>query len=399
MDFLNEYNNSQYSQALGIFNTLTERTDENQRDLLVKTATNAGTITLLTREMGRGVDFICRDKDVLKNGGVLVVQTFFSDEKSEQIQIMGRCARQGQQGAYCLFLHINSITKFLSEKEISNFVSSEQLYDALCKTREIQFNKNFASLEERVKQMKEPHDQSVQFVKCLIQNDIKSVREFMRNFNLGQAEQVFSRTLCLIDGTESMGEVMEQLKNNLHQIFRKTSSVLVDRNLPAGAFQIQLAFYRDYDMGIEEVLQVSGWKDEPNDLIEFLQKVDPVGGDDWEEAVEIGLWYANQEHIKDNITQVILIADAGSKNIEAVIRDRKKYGGEDVWARSQFGKATDWEEQTKILKENGVPCHTIYLENDDNWLIKNFQMISQRTVGKSQYISVKQPALANYLPQ
>jgi preprotein translocase subunit SecA len=42
---------------------------------------------------GRGTDFICFDKDVDAAGGVLVIQTFLSEDYSEEVQIKGRTAR------------------------------------------------------------------------------------------------------------------------------------------------------------------------------------------------------------------------------------------------------------------------------------------------------------------
>jgi uncharacterized protein with von Willebrand factor type A (vWA) domain len=60
-------------------------------------------VTLLTRKFGRGLDFK-PSKQVNARGGVLVIQTFFSSSESEQIQIMGRTARQGEDGSYRLML-------------------------------------------------------------------------------------------------------------------------------------------------------------------------------------------------------------------------------------------------------------------------------------------------------
>ncbi|XP_065682268.1 uncharacterized protein LOC136095498 [Hydra vulgaris] len=66
-----------------------------ERDMLIKRATISGQITFLTSVFGRGTDFVCSDKNVISNRGVHVVQTFFSKELSEEVQIQGRTARQG----------------------------------------------------------------------------------------------------------------------------------------------------------------------------------------------------------------------------------------------------------------------------------------------------------------
>jgi hypothetical protein len=43
-------------------------------------------------------DFICRDKDLVKSGGVHVIITFFPTDESEEIQIKGRTCRQDDPG-------------------------------------------------------------------------------------------------------------------------------------------------------------------------------------------------------------------------------------------------------------------------------------------------------------
>ena len=70
---------------------------------IVANAGLPGKVTLLTRKFGRGLDFK-PSKAVNASGGVLVVQTFYSSAESEQIQVMGRTARQGEQGSYRLIL-------------------------------------------------------------------------------------------------------------------------------------------------------------------------------------------------------------------------------------------------------------------------------------------------------
>ena len=84
-----------------------------EKDMLIKRATTSGQITLLTSVFGRGTDFVCRDHNVIANGGVHVIQTFFSKEYSEQVQIMGRTARQGKDGSYSMCLLDSDLEKYL----------------------------------------------------------------------------------------------------------------------------------------------------------------------------------------------------------------------------------------------------------------------------------------------
>lgn len=72
---------------------MNEQVNEAEMASKVNLATFFGRITLATRPFGRGTDFVCRDEQVLMNGGVHVIQTFLSELKSEFIQIQGRTAR------------------------------------------------------------------------------------------------------------------------------------------------------------------------------------------------------------------------------------------------------------------------------------------------------------------
>jgi hypothetical protein len=81
-------------------------------DVSIRKATHAGQVTLLAREHGRGLDFNCLDKKVDDLGGLHVVQTFLSEELSEEIQIRGRTARQKNKGSFQMILLAKDLEKF-----------------------------------------------------------------------------------------------------------------------------------------------------------------------------------------------------------------------------------------------------------------------------------------------
>jgi hypothetical protein len=78
----------------------------------VRKATHSGSVTLISREQGRGLDYHCSDKTVEQTGGLHVVQTFLSEELSEEIQIRGRTARQKNKGSFELVLLAPDLAKF-----------------------------------------------------------------------------------------------------------------------------------------------------------------------------------------------------------------------------------------------------------------------------------------------
>ncbi|CAF4857658.1 unnamed protein product, partial [Rotaria sp. Silwood1] len=98
------YNSSELSSIKHDVQIITEKVSVKERELCIKRAATVGKVTLLTRTFGRGTDFICRNQQLLLNGGIHVLQTFFSEELSEEYQIMGRGARQGDHGSYRMIL-------------------------------------------------------------------------------------------------------------------------------------------------------------------------------------------------------------------------------------------------------------------------------------------------------
>jgi SecA DEAD-like domain len=96
-----EFHNSKLMESLkNQVAVVTETTPTYEKESLFLKATEAGSITLLVRDFGRGTDFKCFDRRVLQAGGVHVIQAFFSKELAEEIQLKGRCARQGMDGSF-----------------------------------------------------------------------------------------------------------------------------------------------------------------------------------------------------------------------------------------------------------------------------------------------------------
>ena len=77
--------------------TLTEEMSAADKEFVINKAATAGQITICSAVFGRGTDFFCKDERVQKNGGVHVIQAFLSAERSEEIQLQGRTARQGEK--------------------------------------------------------------------------------------------------------------------------------------------------------------------------------------------------------------------------------------------------------------------------------------------------------------
>uniref|UniRef100_A0A1S4KGA8 Uncharacterized protein n=2 Tax=Culex quinquefasciatus TaxID=7176 RepID=A0A1S4KGA8_CULQU len=110
----------QFAAQLDRLNVLTVDTDPADKERFISDAGVSRTITLATREMGRGVDYKS-SVAVEKNGGVHVIQSFFSKDVKEETQIKGRTARKDNRGSYELIVCVDDLRK-------ENFVDSQESY-------------------------------------------------------------------------------------------------------------------------------------------------------------------------------------------------------------------------------------------------------------------------------
>ena len=282
--FLEEFYNS--ANVGPIKNEIQKITEEissspKEKEMFIKRATSCGQITFLTRAFGRGTDFVCRDRNVISNGGVHVIQTFFSEELSEEIQIQGRTARQGKDGSYSMILLNSNLEKYLGVeylKEIEDMRNNKNTYKNLNIKRIDSFDKTYASIGKSVIEAKVEHDSGKKFIQFLNNKEIDSVKTFLRERNVGANSLADSRTMCLMDATGSMGHLLNQAKITVVTMFERASLILKEHGIPSDSFQLQFAVYRDYDCYADGLLQYSPWETKPDNLRKFMENIKPKGG-------------------------------------------------------------------------------------------------------------------------
>ena len=116
-----------------------------------------GNATLFSRAHGRGLDFKSHSPKVQLNGGIHVVQTFLSEEESEEIQIRGRSARQDKKGTYQLILLRSDLEKF----DVGP--TDSVLYADLDAKRKAWTDRKVSEREETVRKAEERHRESMEF--------------------------------------------------------------------------------------------------------------------------------------------------------------------------------------------------------------------------------------------
>ncbi|KAL1381419.1 hypothetical protein pipiens_013472 [Culex pipiens pipiens] len=149
----------QFAAQFDRLNVLTINTHPDEKEKFITESGVSRTITLATREMGRGVDYKS-SVAVEKNGGVHVIQTFYSLDIKEETQIKGRTARKDNRGSYEMVLCYDDLVKMkLNINRFESGVSYRQLSDA----RTVLNLRNYDERDVNVKKANEKHSRTVEF--------------------------------------------------------------------------------------------------------------------------------------------------------------------------------------------------------------------------------------------
>ena len=167
----------------------------------VLSATFPQKITLLTRKYGRGVDFLSSSKDVASNGGVLLIQTFYSSTLSEEAQIKGRVARQGEPGSFRLILCAEHVQKKFGISVIQ--LPRKELEESLKKARESKVLSKIASRNLR-KQIAEQKDSNAMSLLDVLMDKEASREKKLKQFLLNALGSPRRNYVLMLDVSGSM---------------------------------------------------------------------------------------------------------------------------------------------------------------------------------------------------
>ncbi|KAL4481675.1 hypothetical protein ABPG74_007764 [Tetrahymena malaccensis] len=185
---LNNYHESNYLYLQkDNYIVIKEHDSINDLDFNVQRVTQSGQIGLLLREYGRGTDFHCLDPKVNTAGGVVVIQTFFSNSIAEEIQIKGRTARQGQPGQFYIILNKQDIeSQFqIKQDQISQWENNrftKPLYEHLDKVRNDLEEKKYSDIEQHIQSSTQKHNDSMEFYENL-QNSNEKAIQFINTYS------------------------------------------------------------------------------------------------------------------------------------------------------------------------------------------------------------------------
>jgi len=290
-----------------------------------------------------------------------VIQTFLSEILSEETQIRGRTARQGNRGSYSMVLVLEDLEKFgIGPREVENMRSTGKYYSILNQKRCKYFEEHYPESLRFMDNLKDAHDQSMSFLTSLLtKKDSSVIKEFLVNQN--KAPVIDSgrvRTLCLLDATGSMTHLLVKAKNTVHEMFRRLEKVLANKGQKA-TVEIQVAVYRNYSSPSHHLMEFSGWESNPHGLWTFLETIVPRGGQG-NEAIEVALHYAADKYESDNINQCVLIGDYPPNTREEVVSKRGGQG-ELYWSKTPYRQITFYQNELLRLKEQKLSVHCFWV--------------------------------------
>ncbi|XP_038115946.1 protein translocase subunit SecA-like isoform X2 [Culex quinquefasciatus] len=152
----------QFAALLDRLNVLTVNTNLTNKERFINDAGVSRTITLATREMGRGVDYKS-SVAVEKNGGMHVIQSFFSVDVKEETQIKGRTARKDNRGSYELIVCFEDLKRQNLVENNESYVLVS--YNRLIASRSRQLVIKDAARDEKLRKANARHDATVEFYK------------------------------------------------------------------------------------------------------------------------------------------------------------------------------------------------------------------------------------------
>eukprot|EP01061_Rhynchopus_euleeides_P022327 TRINITY_DN3636_c0_g1_i2.p1 TRINITY_DN3636_c0_g1~~TRINITY_DN3636_c0_g1_i2.p1 ORF type:complete len:2096 (+),score=647.50 TRINITY_DN3636_c0_g1_i2:904-6288(+) len=369
--------------------TLTEAESDGEKFSRVRQSTLRNMVTLAVRSFGRGTDFKCYDITVKECGGVHVVAAFVPDEPSEEIQLMGRAARQGKKGGFSMVLVQEDLERFgLSEADVATMKSTERLWTTINAARNEFAGAQFAErMRNQDAMLQTQHDASLAFSTVLQSGDKAAVCKFLEEQNRVSSGVATKRVLVLMDATGSMASLITKTKHAVSTMFSRVFATLEEAKCPTGC-ALQFAVYRNYDRKSEELLQHTGFEVAHRELEAFMAKVLAGGGTWRNEAIEIGLWHANRMADADEgLHEVILIGDAPANTPDQVEIGRSKFHGESYWRTTPHAIRTTADEQARQLAAKGIPVHAFYVAFDD--AVKTcFEGLAHKTGGQCGPLNV-----------
>jgi len=180
-----------------------------ERDAVILRSVRQHKITLITRNYGRGTDFICRDDALVKSGGMHVILTFYPDIKTEEIQIKGRTCRQDDPGSFRAIIYWKDLentvipqlfhwthyssrhttaSECLRNKYVAKFWSeldehSDDIDGFLSGKRKLMDSNRYKNMMKRMEESAKLYEETKRMAKCIQRNNEENALDVLVKMN------------------------------------------------------------------------------------------------------------------------------------------------------------------------------------------------------------------------
>jgi von Willebrand factor type A domain len=358
--------------SIAIFykSVLKESMSAAEKDFVIGKAATAGQITFASAVFGRGTDFFCKDSEVHARGGVHVVQTFLSEQESEELQIKGRTARQGKKGSYSMVLLEQDLEdRFGLPQGSADSRPRKEHYTMLTEARQKFHDSRCKVIASNLAIASEKDRATHKYFDRLLQGDQQGALERFRELYLSMKERKVPSTIDIdlafaIDNTGSMAPYSEAIKSIASCLIQGNNSLQARLTIsfPGTVFRIRFLVlgYRDFEDGEMQFLHY--WTKEgashfTEDTISVVSAVHeltacPAGGGDIAEDHLGAIHYLTSLDCcvdwKSKIKSIVLLTDAPAHGPVPLWTDRSydKYG-----SRHPLGLTVDSVASELIKKE------------------------------------------------
>eukprot|EP00811_Abedinium_folium_P025753 NODE_369_length_3113_cov_12.063630.p1 GENE.NODE_369_length_3113_cov_12.063630~~NODE_369_length_3113_cov_12.063630.p1 ORF type:complete len:891 (+),score=154.29 NODE_369_length_3113_cov_12.063630:275-2947(+) len=177
---LEEYKKSSYYGRVQRKNVLSERLNHEEKEFMIKKAATSGQATFTSAVFGRGTDFFSNDQKLQKAGGVHVLQAFYSLDKSEEVQIQGRTARQGKKGTYSMVLLEEDVHQQFDTKA-SLGMPPPDLYKFLENERSKKQGKAYENIRKHLQAANERDALTHKYFDALLARDVQGAKSLFKD--------------------------------------------------------------------------------------------------------------------------------------------------------------------------------------------------------------------------
>jgi Mg-chelatase subunit ChlD len=296
---MDEFTSSPFYHKLGRQKkVLSEEMSASEKEFVISKAATCGQITISSAVFGRGTDFFCKDDRVQKNGGVHVVQAFLSEERSEEIQIQGRTARQGKKGSYqMVLLQSDLLDDFGIPIGTVGSIAKSDMYPFLCQARQKQREKYCQTVEQNLSEATSSDRRTHRYFDALLAGESRDSRRLLSDLYTSYKKKQMPQSIDVdlafaVDVTGSMGPYAAAATDTLKSIIGPGSSSVASKlraTFPEIEFKVRISCMGCRDIDDKPMqFQESTWRngghftEDTGEVVQFITKTlaNPSGGGD-----------------------------------------------------------------------------------------------------------------------